>query len=144
MKKFFLLLLLCPLFLIARVNLETPEDTFESILQSTKGRNLRQFLFCSDLQSFAGLPNTDENIDRILLSLKNDTLRKNYVNKTLDYLAKHRFEITEKIERTTTTIFIIQEKNGLNRAKLLFKRFGDDWKLAGFKKLPPAKKDQEY
>lgn len=143
MKKLLLILFIFPILLFGRINLETPEDAFESIIKSTRNRNLREFLQCSDLQAFAGLPNSEENIDRILLSLDNDKLRKNYVNKTLDYLAKRRFEIVDKIPGNTSTIFIIQEKNGTARAKLLFRKIGDEWKLAGFKNLPPASPDQE-
>lgn len=143
MKKLLLLLLLSPILLLARINLETPEDAFESLIKATRSRNLREFLQCSDLQAFADLPNSEENIDRILLSLDNDKLRKNYVNKTLDYLAERRFEIVETISGNSSTIFIIQEKNGTARAKLLFRKLGDDWKLAGFKHLPPAKTEGE-
>jgi len=143
MKKLLLLLFLFPILLFGRINLESPEDAFESVIKSTKNRNLREFLQCADLQTFAGLPNSEENIDRILLSLDNDKLRKNYVNKTLDYLATRRFEIVETIPGSSRTIFIIQEKNGTARAKLLFRKIGDNWKLAGFKHLPPAKPEQE-
>jgi len=143
MKRLLLLLLLIPIALWGLINLETPEDAFESVIKSTRARNLREFLQCSDLQAFAGLPNSEENIDRILLSLDKDKLRKNYVNKTLDYLATHSFEIVETIPGSSSTIFIIQEKNGTVRAKLLFRKLGDDWKLAGFKHLPPANPNQE-
>jgi len=147
MKKlilsYFLLLLLFPAFLFGKVKLETPEDALESVIRSTRAKNLREFLQCSDLQAFAGLSNNDENIDRILLSLEKDKLRKNYVNKTLDYLATHRFEILETIPGSSSTIFIIQEKSGTARAKLLFRKLGDNWKLAGFKHLPPAQPEQE-
>jgi len=143
MKKLLLFLFLFPVLLFGRINLETPEEAFESLIKSTKARNLREFLQCSDLQTFAGLPNSEDNIDRILLSLNNDKLRKNYVNKTLDYLATRRFEIVETIPGNSSTIFIVQEKNGTARAKLLFRKLGDDWKLAGFKHLPSAKSDQE-
>jgi len=112
----------------------SPQNSFHSLLAAAQTSELDNFLECCDLESMTGEKVTDQTIDQIKQSLKEDPYRKEFVQKITRYLKSAQFKtISENTLSPEMKTLLIEDTKTKEQALLLFRKRNSKWKLSSLK-----------